>query len=384
MNKLRFMKQRISLGSVCRAIVALVGTALLVTACGKSEPQLTVQPESAPTYPFSIELSPAADADSTLRKAKLCVAVNDHYNPASDTLAGDLQRCCRIDSLQPDAAGNYRLTGSTRDVAELYIATPQGTMQSLFAAADGDYRWTYGRQGITATDSLNGWLQETASALRAMSPDSCLRAIDSICRRDVRQVRSALLVRELLPSVADTLSLRRSLGHLASEAKPVWVMYDIDHRMDERYRQQYSGLLNRSFKFADAKGATLDLAKQNRGDMLFYFWADYDAASVSALRRLESKGGKATVVTFCLHAADSGAWRKAVASLPGQNVWIKAGLNHPMLRAWGVERTGLYVLANSSARVLYRGMDEARLNAKLDSIPKPRTDPRIETRMKNR
>jgi hypothetical protein len=145
-------------------------------------------------------------------------------------------------------------------------------------------------------------------------------------------------------------------------------MYDIDHRMDERFQTEYSGILKRNYKFSDAKGERFNFSSLNRGNLLVYFWADYDAPSVAAMRRLKSKDPKIQVLTFCLHAADSAAWRKAIASVEGRHVWLSDGMNHPMMRAWGITRPGVYLLLTSAARVLYRGLDEQGLAPCVDSI----------------
>jgi hypothetical protein len=362
--------------SPIHAAWATLCAALLLTACGRNQPE----PEASvviPAEPFSISLVPAADLDSASRTALLYVAVDDHFNPHTDTLEGDLARAWRLDSLRPDAEGRYHLEGTSHDVAEVHLTTPSGSLRTLFAAGGGDYTWTYSKTDITAEDSLNGWMQRSLTDLQARTPDSCRLALDSLCLADAGSIRATLLIRELLPTVRDTLFLRRCLGHLSPEAKPAWLMYDIDQRMDERYRSEFSGLLKRNFTFTDSKGQTFNFSNLYRTDQLVYFWADYDAASVSALQRLEAKCRKAKLVTFCLHAADSATWRRQVSGLPGSNVLLRDGLNHPMLRAWGVDRPGLYMLLNASARVLYRGTDEKQLAHSLDSLPQPREERKL-------
>jgi hypothetical protein len=343
--------------------------ALCLSACGSKETAAPSAPAPIPAEPFSISLVPTADLDSAARHTLLYVAIDDHFTPHSDTLPGDLQRAWRLDSLKPDAQGRFRIDGTSHDVAEVYLATPSGRSYTLYAAGGGDYTWTYSATDILAEDSLNGWLRRTLADLQARSADSCRTALDSLCQADAGELRAALLVRELLPEVQDTLFLRRCLGHLTPEAKPAWLRYDIDQRMDERYRTEYSGLLKRNFNLTDAKGEAFNFSTLNRTDQLVYFWADYDAASVANLRRLESRTNKVKVLTFCLHAADSASWRKTVATVPGHNVWLHDGLNHPLTRAWGVTRPGVYLLLNATARVLYRGTDEKGLNHCLDSIP---------------
>jgi hypothetical protein len=341
--------------------------ALLLAACKQAPAPVVDAPTPVEAEPFRIQLIPEAGLDSAARSHVLYVAMDDHFDPHRDTLPGDLAQAWRVDSLRPDASGRYAWEGASRDVAEVYLTTPSGDVCTLLAAAGEDYTWTYNQSAITASDTLNAWMQRTLADLQGRSKEACRQGLDSLCRAD-STLRAALLLRQLLPTVSDTLFLRRCLGHLPAAAKPAWLMYDIDRRMDERFQTEYSGILKRNYKFSDAQGERFNFSSLNRGNLLVYFWADYDAPSVAALRRLKSKDAKIKVMTFCLHAADSAAWRKSIASVEGRHVWLADGLNHPMLRTWGITRPGVYLLLTSSARVLYRGLDEKGFAHSVDSI----------------
>jgi hypothetical protein len=365
--------------SLCSALL------WLGTSCSREQQQVAPVEERPALQAFTFEGSYDSSADSTARRQALYLSIDDHYRPHTDTLPGEAVRQLRVDTLRPTADGHFRWEGQTRDVAELYLQHPVGSTRHFYAAAGGHYRLTLDRHGaptFAAEDSLNGWLHTTVEQLRSLSGDTLRTTLDSLCRVEASEVRTALLLREMVATVRDTLFLRRCLGHLTPEAKPQWLMETIDRQMDRRFETSFDGTMKRNFLLYNQKGEKVNLSTLNRSAQLYYFWADYDAPSEAPLKRMEAWHKKVGIVSICLHAADSAAWRKADVSAADHKVWLRDGLNHPLLRAWGIDRSGTFFLISPSAKLLYRGTQESELRQQIDSLPEQRVTPTRDTKAK--
>ena len=42
------------------------------------------------------------------------------------------------------------------------------------------------------------------------------------------------------------------------------------------------------------------------------------------------------IMTVCLHAADSAAWKKAIDKLPGYHVLLQSGFSDPTMKSWKI------------------------------------------------
>lgn len=292
-----------------------------------------------------------------------------------------------------DASGRFSFASEAVDVSELYIETSDGHVARMYAVPGGRYEMAVdsaGRVSFAPADTLNGWLQTQAGAL-AVRPISRRRAmVDSLCGRHPASVRTALLLRDQMQALGDTLFVRRCLGRLSPAAKPAWLMADIDRFMDTNFEILRRNHVPKNFSFTDMEGKNFTLTSLNRDAQLLVFWADYDSLSLKALEKLAAWGREYGVgdenlarlrkrrdgkprqlgmVTFCLHAADSAVWRAAVRELPGRHVWLKEGFNHPAVKAWAVRRLPATLLLGTASTVKYKGRVDNELRIRLDSLP---------------
>lgn len=295
-------------------------------------------------------------------------------------------------SVKIDTTGRFSFSAEARDVAELRLLTPGGHVVTMFALAGGSYEVTIDSTGQATfvADTLNGWLQAVADTLARRPVESRRRMADSLCLAHPATVRTALMLRDGIRLLGDTLFVRRLLGHLTPTAKPAWLMAQVDSLMDGGYRLWRPARPMGRHSFTDMEGKTFTLQSLNQEAQLLTFWTDYDTASVASLRELtavgrdygvgddnlarlrrrkEGKPRRLGLVTFCLHAADSAAWREAVRDVPGRHVWLADGFNHTAVRDWAVTGLPDHLLVATSTTMKYRGPIDDAMRARLDSLP---------------
>lgn len=292
-----------------------------------------------------------------------------------------------------DPSGSFSFTSGATDVSELYIETSDGHVARMYAVPGGRYEVVLdstGRAVFSPSDTLNGWLQAVSDTLALHSIARRRAMVDSLCGRHPASVRTALLLRDQMQALGDTLFVRRCLGRLLPGARPDWLMADIDRFMDTNFEILKRNHTLKNFTFTDMEGKSFTLTSLNRNAQLLAFWADYDTLSVQALEKLAAWGrdygvgdenlarlrkqpaGKPRqlgMVTFCLHAADSAAWRAAVKEVPGLHVWLQEGFNHPAVRSWAVRRLPVSLLLGPASTLKYKGRMDDDLRVRLDSLP---------------
>lgn len=295
--------------------------------------------------------------------------------------------------LSLDASGRFSFVSGAMDVSELYIETSDGHVARMYAVPGGQYEVTVdsvGQVAFASADTLNGWLQAVSDTLSVRSVARRQAIVDSLCMRHPASVRTALLLRDQIPALGDTLFVRRCLGRLSLAAKPAWLMADINRFMDTRFEILRRNHALRNFSFTDMEGKSFTLTSLNRDAQLLTFWADYDSLSMQGLEKLavwgreygvgdenldrlrkrrDGKPRQLGMVTFCLHAADSAAWRTAVKEVPGRHVWLREGFNHPAVRAWAVRQLPASLLLGTASTLKYKGRVDDHLRVRLDSLP---------------
>lgn len=292
-----------------------------------------------------------------------------------------------------DASGRFSFTSEATDVSEIFMETSDGRVARMYAVPGGGYEVTIdsvGRVTFASSDTLNGWLQQVADTLALRSLALRRAMVDSLCGLYPASLRTTLMLRDRMPLLGDTLFVRRCLGRLSPAAKPAWLMADVDRFMDTNFEIQRRNHVLKNFSFTDMEGKSFSLTSLNRDAQLLAFWADYDTLSLQALEKLAAWGREYGVgdenlarlrkqrdgkprqlgmLTFCLHVADSAAWRAAVREIPGRHVWLKEGFNHPAVRTWAVRQLPASLLLSPSSTLKYKGRIDDALRVRLDSLP---------------
>lgn len=276
----------------------------------------------------------------------------------------DHHSCADCDTVAVAADGSFTYLGETSSIDELLLCLPNGETGRLYAVADGEYEVsvdTLSQLAFAAGDTLNGWLQERNPLFAdSIAMDIRRAAMDSLCRTCASDVRAALLLREHLLSLQDSIFVRRCLGRLKPEAKPGWLVSSIDYLLTLKGRQPST--LRERLKPLPSWWCWQDSAvyyslEQSRSEsVVLYFWADYDSVSIDSLkmfRQLADQYGlydrlghfdrkkghlprRIELVSVCLHAADSAAWKEVIASVPGKHCLRQAGFSDVSVSAWRV------------------------------------------------
>lgn len=321
--------------------------------------------------------------DSTVVTDHLVLYADSHAALRGDSL-----------SLSPDRTVSARLT--TQGLDEVYLCADCGELCRLYATGGMDVRLRVsgGADSLvvgfepTDTDSINPWLARQRRELATLTADGRRRVIDSLCHLMPADVRCALLLRDEAVALADSVAVRRCLGALSAEAKPDWLVRGIEDLLDAT-----SDHLARARRLAPARfelnDSTVYDMGTNRSDyLLVYCWAEHDAASVDSLRMLarlvsdEYDTRRLTLMTCCLGAADSTAWRQHVRDLDGLHFWLPAGLADQRVRRWGVERVPMVMVCDMYNNQQRRDVWGRELRDALDRVPRrsgfahtPRTMP---------
>lgn len=341
--------------SISRTLCCL-GSAAALWACGSGRQEGREAPEARP-----YRLTGTVAQDSLHRDAPLTLYTDSHGRLQCDTL--------------PVAGGRFSHSGRTADVDELYLYDAAGRAFRLYATGGQELEVRIDSAGclhLPEADSLNAWLREAEAALDTTAADALQPTLDSLCLHSRSHVRAALLLRRYLPQLADSVGIRRTLGALAPQAKPAWLMQDIDDVLDRRSALLKAGGTATACKI-QTRDTLVNLLDTHPNGYLMLFWADYAPLSLDSLslmdriarqyglygheqdflrRHKDRQPKRLELLTVCLHAADSAAWLAAVKDVPGLHAWMPAGLNDPRLRQWGVEQVPQVMLINQSGAVM--------------------------------
>lgn len=256
-------------------------------------------------------------------------------------------------------AWQYQSDSTLEMVDELILSTPRRGCLAHLYVGNGDQLHvevdSLGKTVCSDRDSLNIWLQETVNLCENMHVTQARKYVDSICSNEGNLLRSSLLLREATYLVNDSLFVRRNLGHLSEEVKPAWIISAIEEQLDQRWQEMKRG--SRIPAFEVQYGDSAETYQHMQGaieSLVLYFWADYDSASIDSLHLFKdisrdfglytdgkgfyneksktkrSKPRRIELVSLCLHAQDSAAWRETVKDLPGKHVWLQAGFADPV------------------------------------------------------
>lgn len=290
--------------------------------------------------------------DSITTDSCLTLFVDRHSNYV--TAGGDSVEAFEAVEL-PVVNGSFSYAGNVPvDVDELTLSGQGLGSISLFAESGSDIQIevTGNRQAsFSESDTLNHWISLHRSQLLDMDKDLKRRSIDSLCQVHRTEIRAALLLREMMTDVNDSIFMRRMLGKIDAAAKPGWLMQDINERFDIM-----SHKLDRNFRLPKLDIPTADsvfsLQASRSEALVLYFWADYDSASIDSMKVLreiardyglyeyantyyKEKSAKKSrhprrieIMTVCLHASDSASWLSTLGKMPGRHAWLQGGFAH--------------------------------------------------------
>lgn len=343
-------------------VFSLVLLSLGLTACSNGEPS-AVEGKA-----YQVEAS--FDVDSTVVLDHLWLYTDNHVTLRSDSLF-----------LSPEHTFAHQ--GATIGLDELYLCADGGELCRIYAAGGMEVSVSLRSDSVglqvtfapTETDSINPWLQQQTSLCDSLTADARKAALDSLCHRSPADIRCALLLREEVESLADSVFVRRCLGALSAEAKPEWLLKSIGDLLEalSDYRVRNRRLSGCKFEVNDS--TTLDVGKSRTDHLLIYCWADYDPASVDSLRilsRLVSDDydyKRVQLLTCCLCAADSTWWRRKTDGLEGMHVWLKAGLADQRMRGWNIEQVPTLILCDSYSNQICRDVWGQELRDALEKLP---------------
>lgn len=298
--------------------------------------------------------------DSTVSLSHLVLLADSHVSLRADSLELGADSTCRSEQVTPG-------------LDEFYLCADGGELCRGFAMAgmevsvriEGCADSLVARFEPTPTDSLNPWLEQQHLALDSLKPADRCMVIDSLCHALAADVRCALLLRDEVDRMSDSLAVRRCLGALRPEAKPEWLVRSIEERLTSASRFLWNNHRLTAAKFQVNDSTVFDMAATRSDYLLVFCWADYDTASVDSLRVLarlmedDYYMKRLQLLDICLSAADSASWQQQVKGLPGMHVWLPAGLADPRIRRWSVDGTPFIALCdmynNQQHRLVWGG-----------------------------
>lgn len=262
------------------------------------------------------------------------------------------------DSLFLSTEGTFDIEHRTPGLDELYLCSDYGELCRFYAtggmsvsvAVSGRADSLVATFAPAATDSINPWLQGQVKEFDASDVRLRRTMMDSLCHSMSGDVRCALLLREEVESLADSVFVRQCLGALKAEAKPEWLVKSIDDLLISTSTLASRNRRLPGNKFVINDTLTYNMAVSRSDYLLVYVWADYDQTSVDSLTMLmellddEYYMKRLQIFTCCVGAADSAAWQAVVNDFDGLHVWLPAGLADRRIRNWQVQRVPMLML----------------------------------------
>ena len=311
------------------------------------------------------------DVDSTV--------VLDHM-----VLYADGHASMHEDSLFLSPEHTFEVSRRTLSLDELYLCSDSGELCRFFAAGGMTVQLSLSGRADSLVahfddalgDTINPWLQQHIAELDGWKAEQRREVMDSLCHTMPGDLRCALLLRDQVLDLQDSLFVRRCLGALTPEVKPEWLLQSIDvllagvSPMSDRMRR----LPTSTFVINDS--TTYDMQASRVNHLLVYCWADYDQASVDSLQVLfdlvddEYDMKRLQFLSCCLHAADSASWMEQVEDVMDvYNVWLPAGLADQRVRAWNVQRVPTLFLLDAYNNIQQRNVWGKDLRNALSRVP---------------
>ena len=262
----------------------------------------------------------------------------------------------------PVLKGRFAYKGSTSGIDELFLVDDKGNVVSFFAKAGSEIDMTIdslGQAVFGGKDSLNMMYYQLVAQFEECDDSQRGDFLDSVCYTYRTSIVPALLIRDRMQLLNDSVRLRQCLGRITNEGKPQWLVNSLEQRFDNGGQKMKRSLrLNPLPKFGtDNDTVFVDFSETRTNSMYIYFWADYSQESVDSLKMLvpmakyyglhnyldeyvkkekTRRPKRVDIMTVCLHAADSAEWKKAIDQLPGYHVLLQSGFSDPAMKSWKI------------------------------------------------
>lgn len=307
--------------------------------------------------------------DSTIVLDHLVIYSDNHVNLSVDSLI-----------LSPQGMLDYE--GRAAGLNELYLCSDHGELCRFYASGGMAVDFSLRNSGdsllvaFTASehDTINAWLQEQRQSLADVAPQQLKDRLDELCHQHPDDVRNALLLRDEVVAVGDSLFVRRCLGALSDEAKPNWLLKSIDQLLVEISNFWYENRRLKGCVF-EADSAQFDFGATRSDYLLVYIWANYSQTSIDSLSVIDDLVNyeydmkRLQLFTCCLDAADSTSWRQQIQGIEGTHAWIKAGLADKRLYNWGIDGVPTLVLCDMYNNQQIRNVWGEKLRYAIECVP---------------
>lgn len=298
-------------------------------------------------------------------------------------LFADNHRALKKDTIDLTPEGGFEFEGHALGLDELFLCGEQGEICRFYASGGMEINLSVTASAdngvktqflVSPKDSINGWLQENKDNMNSDASE-CRQILESKIAANPMDIRVALLLRDKLELINDSLYVRQTLGSLKDEAKPAWLKKSFDATLSaigsgkNTYNRR---LLNAAFETRDT---IIDLATSHSDYMLVCFWADYSKPSVDTLRTLanlissEYEGKRVSFMSCCLHAEDSAMWNIRTKFLDGQHTWVKGGFSDARMRAWKIQEVPSVILMDMYCNQMQKNVWGGELRRALDRVP---------------
>lgn len=310
------------------------------------------------------------ESDSTLELANLVLYADNHAS-------------LRFDTLLLSAQHTFSHEGRTAGFDEIYLCFDGGEIGRFFASGgmevDLTIDWEEGIPAITFSatlgDTINPWMSETLKTLHSKASAEQHTLLDSLCHQYPADIRNTLLLREVTGTLNDSVFIRRCLGALTEEAKPDWLVKDIEQILYETAPSFKANRRLASYNWQTNDSVSFDMGSSRSEYLIIYCWADYNQASIDSLKSLsdliadEYDMKRLKLFSCCLHAPDSIWWNDKIASIEGIHTFVPAGLSDQRIRSWRIEQMPALILCDMYGNVQQRDVWGEKLRESLNRVP---------------
>lgn len=354
---------------VLRTAISIVAALFVLVSCSKRGGT-----ESGDAYTISGTIS----RDSMPADAVLRLFIDKHTHLQQEEL--------------PVLNGHFAYKGKTTSLDELFLVDDHGLSVRLFATPGADIEFTIdslGEATFSGSDSTNIIYRQLIDEFAACREIKKREYLDSVCQLYRTSMIPALVIRDHMSLLTDSVHLRKCLGRLTDEAKPEWLTDALEQSFDNPGLRIKKNLrLSPLPKFGtEIDTIPFDFNESRPDGMYVYFWADYSQESVDSLQMLAAladqyglhdrmqdflkKHSKAKdnrrpkrvgLFTICLHASDSAAWLSHIDGVPGTHVLLKEGFSNSVMKSWRISRVPYNLLIDrfSNVQDSYRWGKELR------------------------
>lgn len=318
----------------------------------------------------SYHVTGTIEADSSMNLDHLVLYADNHASLRSDTII-----------LTPQQTFTHE--GRTAGFDEVFLCSDGGEICRFFATGGMEVNLTISQQDSVSVatyvaspnDTINPWMTEHLLTFGGKSSAEQHSYLDSLCHQHPADIRSTLLLRELTEQLNDSVFIRRCLGALTDEAKPDWLIKDIDQIL---FETAPSFKINRrltSYTWQLGDSTTFDMSSSRSDYLLIYCWADYEPSSVDSLKVLselledEYDMKRIKLMSFCLHAPDSVWWNSKISSVDGMHTLVPAGFSDKRMRSWRVQKMPSLIICDMYGNVQQRDVWGKKLRESLNRVP---------------